>query len=125
VSERADVIVDFTGLPEGTELFLIKRGPGRPVRADGVINVDYDPADPADHRPGDEIRRRPVRRRRPQRAAPASCTCHRSPDRPASHTRALSLNEMDSTAFPEAPTMGMLGLLDAAASRCRCTGWIR
>src|SRR5262249_7456953 len=38
VSERADVIVDFTGLPEGTTLYLINEGPDSPYGG-GVINV--------------------------------------------------------------------------------------
>jgi len=46
VAERADVIVDFTGLPEGTALYLINEGPDEPYGG-GVVNVDYDPADPA------------------------------------------------------------------------------
>ena len=29
-AERADVIVDFTGLPVGTELYLINEGPDEP-----------------------------------------------------------------------------------------------
>ena len=45
-AERADVIVDFTGLPIGTEIYLINEGPDEPFGG-GVPGVDFDPADPA------------------------------------------------------------------------------
>jgi bilirubin oxidase len=44
-AERADVIVDFTGLAEGTELYLINEGPDEPL-AGGTPGVDFDVADP-------------------------------------------------------------------------------
>ncbi len=44
-AERADVIVDFTGLPLGTELYLINEGPDEPF-AGGVPGTDFAPADP-------------------------------------------------------------------------------
>ncbi|GAA1002438.1 multicopper oxidase [Acrocarpospora pleiomorpha] len=34
-AERMDVIVDFTGIPAGTELFLINEGPDGPFQGDG------------------------------------------------------------------------------------------
>ncbi|GAA2358309.1 multicopper oxidase [Catellatospora methionotrophica] len=40
-AERADVIVDFTGLREGTELYLINEGP------DVLCADDFNPSDPA------------------------------------------------------------------------------
>ncbi|GAA2376005.1 multicopper oxidase [Catellatospora methionotrophica] len=40
-AERADVIVDFTGLREGTELYLINEGPDEPY------NGTFNPSDPA------------------------------------------------------------------------------
>jgi len=45
-AERADVIVDFTGLAVGTEIYLINEGPDEPYGG-GVPGVDFDPADPA------------------------------------------------------------------------------
>jgi spore coat protein A len=45
-AERADVVVDFTGLPEGTEVFLINEGPDEPFGG-GVPGVDFPFADPA------------------------------------------------------------------------------
>ncbi|WP_155384632.1 multicopper oxidase family protein [Catellatospora paridis] len=40
-AERADVIVDFTGLREGTELYLVNEGP------DELCGDNFDPSDPA------------------------------------------------------------------------------
>ncbi|MCJ7739428.1 MAG: multicopper oxidase [Anaerolineae bacterium] len=45
LAERADVIVDFTGLAVGTEVFLINEGPDDPFGG-GVVGVDFDAADP-------------------------------------------------------------------------------
>jgi FtsP/CotA-like multicopper oxidase with cupredoxin domain len=44
-AERADVIVDFTGLPVGTELYLINEGPDEPFGG-GVPERDFPAADP-------------------------------------------------------------------------------
>jgi spore coat protein A, manganese oxidase len=46
LAERADVIVDFTGLPVGTELYLINEGPDEPFGG-GVPKRDFAAADPA------------------------------------------------------------------------------
>ncbi|GHH75238.1 hypothetical protein GCM10018793_18080 [Streptomyces sulfonofaciens] len=45
-AERADVIVDFTGVPEGTELYLINEGADAPFGR-GEPGVDFPVADPA------------------------------------------------------------------------------
>src|SRR5262249_5410476 len=45
-AERADVIVDFTGAPLGTEIVLLNVGPDEPFGG-GVPGVDFDSADPA------------------------------------------------------------------------------
>jgi spore coat protein A len=39
-AERADVIVDFTGLAKGTELFLINEGPDGPFAGGTVVAAD-------------------------------------------------------------------------------------
>jgi spore coat protein A len=44
-AERADVIVDFTGLPVGTEIYLINEGPDEPFGG-GLVGIDFDAADP-------------------------------------------------------------------------------
>jgi bilirubin oxidase len=45
-AERADVIVDFTGLSEGTEIFMINEAPDEPFGG-GVPGTDFEVADPA------------------------------------------------------------------------------
>jgi bilirubin oxidase len=45
LAERADVIVDFTGLDVGTELYLINEGPDEPFGG-GVPETDFPAADP-------------------------------------------------------------------------------
>ena len=44
-AERADVIVDFTGLENGTEIYIINEGPDEPFGG-GATVTDFDPADP-------------------------------------------------------------------------------
>ncbi|MHC4067160.1 MAG: multicopper oxidase family protein [Planctomycetota bacterium] len=44
LAERADVIADFTGLAEGTEIFLINEGPDEPFGG-GVVGDDFGAAD--------------------------------------------------------------------------------
>jgi FtsP/CotA-like multicopper oxidase with cupredoxin domain len=45
LAERADVIVDFRGLADGTEVALLNIGPDEPFGG-GIPGVDFDPADP-------------------------------------------------------------------------------
>jgi spore coat protein A len=44
-AERADVIMDFTNIPVGTEITLLNLGPDEPFGG-GAPGVDFDPADP-------------------------------------------------------------------------------
>ena len=44
LAERADVIVDFTNVPVGTQLYLINEGPDEPFGG-GQPGVDFEPAD--------------------------------------------------------------------------------
>ena len=46
LAERADVIVDFTGLEPGTELYMINEGPDEPFGG-GVAGTDFPAADPS------------------------------------------------------------------------------
>ena len=46
LAERADVIVDFTGLPVGTDLYLINEGPDEPFGG-GEPEEAFEAADPA------------------------------------------------------------------------------
>ncbi|MCU7727770.1 multicopper oxidase domain-containing protein [Actinoplanes sp. KI2] len=111
VAERLDVIVDFTGLPVGTRLHLINEGPDEPYGG-GAPGVDFEPADtgttgqimqfvvgpPASR----DTSVPPGRLRLPSVAMPGA----------ASVTRTLSLNEMDSADFPDAPDVGLLGTMN-------------
>jgi FtsP/CotA-like multicopper oxidase with cupredoxin domain len=45
LAERADVIVDFRGLADGTEIYLTNIGPDEPFGG-GIPGVDFDVADP-------------------------------------------------------------------------------
>ncbi len=45
-AERADVIVDFRGLADGTEIYLTNIAPDDPFGG-GIPGIDFDPADPA------------------------------------------------------------------------------
>jgi FtsP/CotA-like multicopper oxidase with cupredoxin domain len=45
LAERADVIVDFRGLADGTEVALLNIGPDEPFGG-GIPGVDFGPADP-------------------------------------------------------------------------------
>jgi FtsP/CotA-like multicopper oxidase with cupredoxin domain len=45
-AERADVVMDFTNVPVGTEIILKNLGPDEPFGG-GTPGVDFDPADPA------------------------------------------------------------------------------
>lgn len=45
-AERADVIVDFSNVPVGTEIYLINEGPDEPF-AGGAPVEEFEPADPA------------------------------------------------------------------------------
>ena len=45
LAERADVIVDFTNVPVGTEVLLLNLGPDEPFGG-GAVGGDFDPSDP-------------------------------------------------------------------------------
>jgi len=112
VAERAGVIVDFTGVRPGTNLYLINEGPDEPYGG-GEIGVDFDPADPGTT---GQVMKFTV-------SAPVSTDTSTPPAQlrlptitpvpPASSTRQVSLNELDSTFFPDAPIVGQLGTLNA------------
>jgi FtsP/CotA-like multicopper oxidase with cupredoxin domain len=114
VAERLDVIVDFTGLPEGASLFLINEGPDEPFGG-GEPGTDFDAADPATT---GQVMKFVIRQGRSDAAdtsvAPDRLTLPGLPRLgPASHTRRLSLNELANERF-DAPIAGMLGTLTAA-----------
>jgi spore coat protein A len=45
-AERADVIMDFSSIPVGSEVILLNLGPDEPFGG-GIPGVDFDPSDPA------------------------------------------------------------------------------
>jgi bilirubin oxidase len=112
VAERLDVIVDFTGIAAGTELYLINEGPDEPFGG-GSPGVDFTPADPdttgqvmkfvVGTLNGTDTSCPPAQLNLPSFTPIGS----------SSTTRRVSLNEMDSSTFADAPTMGMLGTLNS------------
>jgi len=115
-SERADVIVDFTGISEGTELFLINEAPDEPF-AGGVPGTDFDPADSATTGQVMKFVVVPLASK-DHSQDPARLTLPAfKPLGPASYTRQVSLNERASS-YPgfDGPVEALLGTLDVAGN---------
>jgi bilirubin oxidase len=111
-AERADVIVDFTNVPLGTEILLRNVGPDEPFGG-GEPGVDFDPADP--DTTGQVMQFRVVARRGVDTSMPP----HRLPLPrivplgPATATRPVSLNEEVSLVLPGVgPREAELGTVD-------------
>jgi FtsP/CotA-like multicopper oxidase with cupredoxin domain len=68
-AERADVIVDFSGIPVGTEIILQNWGPDEPFGG-GIPGEDFDPADPSTT--GEVMQFSVVNRMGPDKSTPAS-----------------------------------------------------
>jgi len=100
-AERADVIVDFTGLPRGTELFLINEGPDEPFTGE-----PDEPADPATT--GQVMKFRVGKLSSPDTSTPPDQLRlpRITPLGPASVTRRLSLNEVLQDDFPVEQLLG-------------------
>jgi spore coat protein A, manganese oxidase len=131
-AERADVIVDFSGLTEGTEIYLVNEGPDEPFGG-GVPGTDFSYADPAST--GQVMRFDVVALASMDTTTPPASLALPSiaPLGPAVRTRPLSLNEQSSENIqvitdqdgnlvmdcddPEAevfgPTEALLGTLDS------------
>jgi bilirubin oxidase len=120
VAERYDVIVDFSGQPEGTELFLINEGPDEPFGG-GQPGTDFEPADPGTT--GQVMKFIVGRCSSSDGSVPPANLQLPGLARlgAASTTRRLSLNEMSSEFF-DAPVMGMLGTLNADGT-ANALGW--
>jgi bilirubin oxidase len=115
-SERADVIVDFTNFPVGTELYLINEGPDEPFGG-GTPETDF-PA--ADSETTGQVMKFVVVDRvgKDNSLDPALLTLPAfKPLGPASNTRQVSLNEEPSK-FPgfDGPVEAELGTLDGAGN---------
>jgi FtsP/CotA-like multicopper oxidase with cupredoxin domain len=111
-SERADVIVDFTDFPVGTELYLINEGPDEPFGG-GVPGTDFPTADPDTTGQVMKFRVVPLASKDTSQD-PARLTLPAfRPLGPPSNTRRVSLNEKAS-AFPgfDGPVEAELGTLD-------------
>ena len=111
-AERADVIVDFTGLPVGVELFLINEGPDEPFGG-GVPEIDFPAADPGTTGQVMKFTIAPLVSH-DTGLDPASTNFKLpavKPLGPATNTRQVSLNEEES-AFFEGPIAALLGTLD-------------
>jgi spore coat protein A len=111
-SERFDVIVDFTGLAAGTSLYLINEGPDEPFGTEEP--GEFEPSDPTTTGQVMRFTVGPLRGTDTS-VPPAQLRLPTlTPIGPASRTRSLSLNELDSAFFPDAPTIGLLGTMNAA-----------
>jgi FtsP/CotA-like multicopper oxidase with cupredoxin domain len=110
-AERADVIVDFTGLPLNTLVYLINEGPDEPFSG-GEPGVEFEYADPGTT--GQVMRFRVV----PSTGQDSSLPPDQlvlptyTPLGAASVTRQVSLNEMMSMYFADTPIAAMLGTVD-------------
>jgi len=94
-AERADVIVDFTGIAAGTEIVLQNVGPDEPFGG-GRPGVDFEPADP--ETTGQVMRFHVVPSTTPERSTPPDQLGLPaiSPLGQATSTRRVSLNEQES-----------------------------
>lgn len=111
-AERADVIVDFSSVPVGTQLLLRNFGPDEPFGG-GLPGEDFEPADPAST--GLVMQFRVVAATGPDTSTPPEALVLPAflPLGPESVTRQVALYEEEST-FPgfEGPVAAMLGTLD-------------
>jgi spore coat protein A, manganese oxidase len=111
-AERADVIVDFTGFAEGSEIILLNVGPDMPFQG-GEPGADFPPADPDTSGQVMKFRIGPL-------AGPDTSTPVRDLTLPAltglgvaSVHRQVSLNELDSAVISSfGPIAAMLGTVN-------------
>ncbi len=121
-AERADVIVDFSGLRPGTEIFLINEGPDEPFGG-GVADTDFEPADAATT--GQVMRFRVVDLVTPDTSTPPDQLRLPAPPKPgtATVTRQVSLNEEGSAVLDDVgPRAALLGTLNGGGSG-KALGW--
>jgi spore coat protein A len=111
LAERADVIVDFTGLPAGTELFLINEGPDEPFKGGPPVE-EFEPANPKTT--GQVMKFRVVPLASTDTSAdPATLSLPSPPPfGRAVRRRKLSLNELDSDVLEDVgPRVTMMGIV--------------
>jgi FtsP/CotA-like multicopper oxidase with cupredoxin domain len=116
LAERADVIVDFTRIRVGTEIYLINEGPDEPFGG-GATDRDFSPADPSTT--GQVMKFVVV----PLASSDTSTPPNRlalpafTPLGAATNTRKVSLNEEDSAVLEEVgPRAALLGTIDAGGN---------
>ena len=111
-AERADVIVDFTDLPVGTEVYLINEGPDEPLGS-GVAGVDFPYADPGTT--GQVMKFTVVKRIGADKSLPPALLSLPTiiPLGPEMRTRKVVLMEAESEELEEVgPREATLGILD-------------
>jgi bilirubin oxidase len=121
-AERADVIVDFTGVPTGTELYLINEGPDEPFGG-GDPGDEFEAADPATT--GQVMKLAVVPLASTDTSVPPSQLTLPTftPLGAATATRQVSLNEEDSSVLEGVgPREAELGTLDASGNPVHL-GW--
>ncbi len=119
-AERADVIVDFTGLPEGTDVYMINEGPDEPFGG-GVPGVDFPFADPAT---SGQVMKFTIGALTATDTSVVPANLPTPPSLgPPTFTRRVSLNEEMST-FPgfDGPIAALLGTLNPDGTG-RALGW--
>jgi spore coat protein A, manganese oxidase len=123
LAERADVVVDFTGLKPGTVLYLINEAPDEPYGG-GRPGRDYEAADPATTGQIMKFEVVPIASRDTS-VPPDHLTLPTfTPLGPSTMTRRVSLSEEDSAVLPGVgPTAAFLGTLDPAGDPVRL-GWM-
>jgi FtsP/CotA-like multicopper oxidase with cupredoxin domain len=111
-AERADVIVDFTGLAPGTEIYLINEAPDEPFGG-GEVDEDFDRADPETTGQVMKFVVAPLASRDLSLPPARLVLPAFRPLGAASYTRQVSLNE-DASTFPgfDGPIAARLGTLD-------------
>ena len=121
-AERADVVVDFTGVPVGTELHLINEGPDQPFGG-GEPEDEFEAADPATT--GQVMKLVVVPLASTDTSVPPSQLTLPAftPLGAATATRQVSLNEEDSSVLEGVgPREAELGTLDELGNPVRL-GW--
>jgi spore coat protein A len=94
-AERADVIVDFTNIPMGTEIVMLNVGPDEPFGG-GVPGADFDPADSETTGQVMQFRVVPAKGLDISRPPMELVLPTKVPLGPAATTRQLTLNEEES-----------------------------
>jgi FtsP/CotA-like multicopper oxidase with cupredoxin domain len=115
-AERADVIVDFTGLSVGSVIYLINEGPDEPFGG-GVPGTDFPAADPATTGQVMKFEVVPLASRDTSQDLARLTLPAFQPLGPASNTRQVSLNEEASTVPGfDGPIAVLLGTLEGSGN---------